>query len=48
MRKQLKAILIIIPLLIALAITLTFLLPYFKQPDQPPTSKGLVYIYVDS
>ncbi len=48
MRKQLKAILIIIPLLIAVAVSLTIILPYFKQPSQPPTSKGLVYIYVDS
>jgi hypothetical protein len=48
MRKQFKAILIIIPVLIATAVTLTFVLPYFKQPPQPPTSKGLVYIYVHS
>ena len=48
MRKQLKAILIIIPILIAVAVSLTIILPYFKQPSQPPTSKGLVYIYVDS
>jgi len=48
MRKQLKAILIIIPLLIAIAVTLTIVLPYFKQSPQTPTSKGLVYIYVDS
>ncbi len=48
MKRQLKAILIIIPILIALGITLTFVLPYFKQNEQPPTSKGLVYIYVHS
>jgi len=34
--------------LIALGVTLTFVLPYFKQSEQPPTSKGLVYIYVQS
>ena len=48
MRKQLKAILIIIPVLIALGLTLTFVVPFLKQPEQPPTSKGLVYIYVQS
>ena len=48
MKKQLKAILIIIPLLIVIAVSLTFVLPYFKQSPQTPTSKGLVYIYVDS
>jgi len=49
MRKQLKAILIIIPILIAAAVTLTFVLPYFKQPTQPtPSNKGVVRIYVNS
>ena len=48
MRRQLKAILIIVPILIALGVTLTFVLPYFKQTPQTPTSKGLVYIYVHS
>lgn len=46
MRKQVKAILIIIPILVAAAVTLTVVLPYFKQSPQSPTSKGLVYIYV--
>ena len=47
MRKQLKAILIIIPLLIAVAITLTIVLPYFKPP--PTTSSlGVVRIYVNN
>jgi hypothetical protein len=48
MKKQLKAILIIGTILIAAAVSLSFILPYFKQPPQTPTSKGLVYIYVDS
>jgi len=51
MRKQLKAILIIIPLLIAVAVTLTIVLPYFKlPPTTPPTtnSSGVVRIYVNS
>lgn len=46
MRKKIKAILIIIPVLIALGVTLTFVLPYFIQSEQPTASKGLVYIYV--
>ncbi|MHA1235416.1 MAG: C25 family cysteine peptidase [Promethearchaeota archaeon] len=46
MRKQLKAILIIIPLLIALAVTLTFVLPFFKQPTT--SNLGVVRIYVNS
>ncbi len=46
MRKQFKAILIIIPLLIAVAVTLTFVLPYFKQPTT--SNPGVVRIYVNS
>jgi len=46
LRKQLKAILIIIPLLIALAVTLTFVLPFFKQPTT--SNLGVVRIYVNS
>jgi len=47
MKKQLKAILIIVPLLIAVAVSLTLILPYFKQ--QPtPSSSGVVRIYVNS
>ena len=46
MRKQLKAILIIIPLLIAVAVTLTIVLPYFKQPTT--SNFGHVRIYVNS
>jgi len=45
-RKQFKAILIIIPLLIAVAVTLTFVLPYFKQPTT--SNPGVVRIYVNS
>lgn len=48
MKKQLKAILIIGTILIAAAVSLSIILPYFKQSPQTPTSKGLVYIYVDS
>jgi len=51
MRKQLKAILIIIPLLIVVAISLTIILPYFKQPPTtPPTTNnsGVVRIYVNN
>ena len=47
MRRQLKAILIIGTILIAAAVSLSIILPYFKQ-SQPTTSKGLVYIYVHS
>ena len=47
MRKQLKAILIIIPLLIAVAVSLTIVLPYFKQPTTP-SSSGVVRIYVNN
>jgi hypothetical protein len=47
MKKQLKAILIIIPLLIAIAVSLTIILPYFKQPTTP-SSSGVVRIYVNS
>ena len=46
MGRQLKAILIIISLLIALGITLTFVLPYFKQPTT--SNPGVVRIYVNS
>jgi len=46
-RRQLKAILIIGTILIAAAVSLSIVLPYFKQ-SQPTTSKGLVYIYVQS
>ena len=46
MKKQLKAILIIIPLLIAVAVTLTIVLPYFKQPTA--SNLGHVRIYVNS
>jgi len=57
MNKQLKAILIIIPVLIAVAVTLTIVLPYFKQPPTTPpppppppstNSSGVVRIYVNS
>jgi len=53
MRKQLKAILIIIPILIAVAVSLTIILPYFKQPPSneqppPPSNLGVVRIYVNS
>ena len=48
MKKELKAILIIGTILVAAAVSLSIILPYFKQPTQTPTSKGLVYIYVDS
>jgi len=50
MRKQLKAILIIIPLLIAVAVTLSIVLPYFKQPptSTPTSNPGVVRIYVNS
>ena len=47
MKKQLKAILIIVPLLIAVAVTLTFVLPFFKQPPIT-SSSGVVRIYVNS
>ncbi|MHA2289205.1 MAG: hypothetical protein ACXABG_10515 [Promethearchaeota archaeon] len=47
MRKQLKAILIIIPVLIAAVVTLTFILPYFKQPSTT-SNLGAVRIYVNS
>jgi hypothetical protein len=46
MKRQLKAILIIIPVLIATAVTLTFVLPYFQQPTT--SSLGVVRIYVNS
>ena len=47
MRKQLKATIIIISLLIAVAVSLTIILPYFKQ--QPTTnSSGVVRIYVNN
>lgn len=46
MRKQLKAILIIIPILIALGVTLTFILPSFKQSTT--SNPGVVRIYVNS
>ena len=47
MKKQLKAILIIIPLLIAVAVSLTIILPYFKQKPEP-SSSGVVRIYVNN
>ena len=47
MKKQLKAILIIVPLLIAVAVSLTIILPYFKQPTTP-SSSGVVRIYVNN
>jgi len=47
MRKQLKAILLIIPLLIAVAVSLTIILPYFKQ-QTTPSSSGVVRIYVNN
>ena len=47
MKKQLKAILIIVPLLIAVAVTLTIVLPYLKQPPTT-SSSGVVRIYVNS
>jgi len=46
MRKQLKAILIIIPILVAAGLTLTFVLPYFKRPTT--SNQGVVRIYVNS
>ena len=46
MRKQIKAILIIIPILLAIGVTLTFVLPFFKQPLTG--SKGVVRVYVNS
>ena len=48
MKKELKAILIIGTILIAAVVSLSIILPYFKQSPQTPTSKGLVYIYVNS
>jgi hypothetical protein len=48
MKKELKAILIIGTILIAAVVSLSIILPYFKQSQPPTTSKGLVYIYVDS
>ena len=46
MKKELKAILIIGPILIAFAVGLAIILPYFKP--QTTQSKGLVNIYVNS
>lgn len=47
MKKQLKVILIIGPILVATAISLAIILPYFK-PDSTTNSLGLVKIYVNS